>query len=164
MNDSMILLALIHPFARLRRASYFFSVAILIAIAAAGHWVSRYGEIYSDFGKFMTYPALWCVLMAMINRTRDARASPGWVLMPVILTALALFIWMKVAAADAPQPHPATGRTSLGELFEWAVVLGTFLWFGALAAAATWTISILGLALLPSRAAEAQKRNKLRTG
>lgn len=162
LRDGMTLLALLHPFARLGRGLYFLSMVGLIAIAATGLWVSRHGEIYSDFGKFMTYPALWCVLMAMINRSRDARASPGWVLLPVILSAAAVLAWLKVAGATVPQTDSVTGKTSVGEAVDWFIVMGSFLWFGTLAAAALWAISILGLALLPSRAAP--QRNKLRIG
>lgn len=158
----MFLLPVLLPFSRLGRASYVLAIILLFAIAAAGLVVLRHGEIYSELGKLLFYPALWGLVMAMVNRTRDARASPGWVLTPVILTGAAVLALLKSFAGAAPQADAITGRTSPAEVVNWFVVYGAWLWMAALASAFLWLTSIVMLATFPSRPPPPRNRWRLR--
>jgi len=153
----MFLLNLIHPFGRLSRGGYFVAVVFLLAIAAVGLWIMIYGEIYRDLGRLFLYPALWGLLMAMINRTRDARASPGWVVWPMILSAGAIFAVLQMFAGSAPQPNAVTGKTAPGEVFNWLAVYGVWLWISAMVSVVFWLLGIVMLATFPSRAAAPKK-------
>ena len=154
----MNILALLHPFARLRRAGFLVAMALTLALGCGSLHAIRFGGQVSFLGLVLFVLSLWMLLSILCNRTRDADASAGWALVPVIITGVSLFAIVKIGYMDFSDfiLGPATTKVdkiATAPFRPFTMVLSAFIpmAIGAFVSALSWGIGLIGLAVLPSR-------------
>jgi len=154
----MSLSAFFSPFGRIRRLA-FLSTLVLTLLAGYGALVLiRFHAPYSFLGLVLLLAVFWTFICLLCNRTRDADASAGWMLVPLFVTGFSLFAVWKIGYYDFSDfiLGPATTRvdkiatapfrplTMFASVFIPAAI-------GALLSGIAWIVGFIGLAVLPSR-------------
>jgi hypothetical protein len=157
----MRLLALFHPFSLLRRLPFLGALLLTLALGYGGLYALRFGGEVSFLGLAVFVLALWILLSILCNRTRDADASPGWVLFPVLITGISLFAVVKIGYMDFSDfiLGPATTKVdkiATAPFRPFTMIISAFIpmMIGAVVSGVAWMIGFIGLAALPSRAAK----------
>ena len=156
----MAVISLLHPFGRLRRGGYFIGLILCLIAGFAGLLVIGSGSAYSFPGIALFAVSIWILLSAMLNRARDAAASPGWALLPFLVTGLSVLAIAQAGYVDFSQfifsNATRADRIVSAPFRPFVMVASAFvpMLLGALVSSLVWIVSLVALAVLPSRSAQ----------
>ncbi len=142
---------------RTRRPGFLVALLLSLAAGVAGLNVLRFGGAYSLFGLVLFCLALWVLFSITVNRIRDAQASAGWLLGPVLVTVLSMYIAVSMGYVDFSNiilPSATRADRIVAAPFRpFIMVISAFIPFliAALLSALFWMTSFVVLAVLPSR-------------
>ncbi len=155
----MALLSYFHPMGRTRRPGFLVALLLCLAAGSAGLNALRFGGPYSLAGLALFLLALWVLFSIMVNRIRDANASAAWLLGPVLVTVVSMYIAVSMGYIDFSNiilPHATReDRIVMAPFRPFVMLISAFLpmMIAAVVSALFWITSFIMLAALPSRPA-----------